>query len=169
VETRPSEAYCFRNEEHEPRPAAVVACLALVGGVAYATIPDANGVIHGCYKKSGGAVRVIDSPSASCDSNETPLNWSQTGPQGPQGEPGLSGYEVVEGEPFDADPGTVGLLAICPAGKKPLGGGFSATNGDVNLYESRPLPAVNAWQVSLFLDGISAIITPYVVCAYVAD
>ena len=26
----------------------------LVGGAAYATIPDSNGVIHGCYQKSDG-------------------------------------------------------------------------------------------------------------------
>ena len=44
----------------------VVAGLALAGGVAYATIPDANGVIHGCYKKSGD-LRVIDPASTSKD------------------------------------------------------------------------------------------------------
>src|SRR5436853_380108 len=32
----------------------------LASGIAYATIPDANGVIHGCYQKSGGALRVLD-------------------------------------------------------------------------------------------------------------
>lgn len=31
-----------------------------VSAVALATIPDSGGVIHGCYKKSGGTLRVID-------------------------------------------------------------------------------------------------------------
>jgi hypothetical protein len=33
---------------------AAVALTALVGGIAYATIPDGNGVIHACFAKSGG-------------------------------------------------------------------------------------------------------------------
>src|SRR5690242_6987338 len=38
------------------RVAALGAALLLLaaGGVAYATIPDAGGVIHGCYKNSNG-------------------------------------------------------------------------------------------------------------------
>jgi hypothetical protein len=64
--------------------AAVVVALAVIGGIAYATIPDSNGVIHGCYKKSGGTLRVIDSAVTSCDpNNETSLKWNQTGPPGP--------------------------------------------------------------------------------------
>jgi hypothetical protein len=30
--------------------------LVVAGGVAYATIPDSNGVIHACYKKTTGAL-----------------------------------------------------------------------------------------------------------------
>jgi hypothetical protein len=40
--------------------AATLAVLAVGGGVAFATIPGSDGVIHGCYAKSGGALRVID-------------------------------------------------------------------------------------------------------------
>ena len=64
------------------------------GGIAYATIPDSNGVIHGCVLKASRIVRVIDSDTTSCRSTETALNWSQTGPQGatgPQGPPGCRG------------------------------------------------------------------------------
>jgi hypothetical protein len=47
------------------RARVVVAALAVlamfaVSGIAYATIPDSGGVIHGCYGKSGGDLRVID-------------------------------------------------------------------------------------------------------------
>ncbi len=42
-----------------------------------ASIPDANGVIHGCYKTNTGSLRVIDNAGSSCAASETPLNWSQ--------------------------------------------------------------------------------------------
>jgi hypothetical protein len=32
-------------------------------GIAYASIPDANGVIHGCYSKDNGSLRAIDPSS----------------------------------------------------------------------------------------------------------
>lgn len=72
------------------RPAVValtiVGALLVAGGIAYATIPDGGGVIHACYQKNQGALRVIDTDKAqTCSSSETPLNWSQTGPPGPTG------------------------------------------------------------------------------------
>jgi hypothetical protein len=60
--------------------ALAVACLLLVGGVAYAAIPDAAGVIHACYSKSGGALRVSD--AGGCKSTEVALSWNQIGPAG---------------------------------------------------------------------------------------
>jgi hypothetical protein len=69
--------------------AASAAALVTAGGLAYATIPDSNGVIHGCYAKNTGALRVIDTGQA-CTSKETPLDWNQTGPQGAPGAPGAS-------------------------------------------------------------------------------
>jgi hypothetical protein len=72
--------------------AAVVATLGLAGGVAWASIPDAAGVIHGCYQKNNGQLRVIDSAQTqACAPAESPLNWNQTGPQGPQGPQGPLG------------------------------------------------------------------------------
>lgn len=67
---------------------------AIAGGVAWATIPGGDGVIHGCYLKSGGTVRVIDASVTNCKKTETAIWWNQsgppgeTGPQGEQGEPG---------------------------------------------------------------------------------
>lgn len=85
-----------------PRALLVSAAAAsALAAIAYASIPDANGVIHGCYKKSGGTLRVIDSATAQCDErNETPVQWSQTGPQGlpgPQGEQGPAGPQGPAG------------------------------------------------------------------------
>jgi hypothetical protein len=70
--------------------------LAVCGGVAFATIPGAGGVIHGCYAKYSGAVRVID--TGACRPSEAALNWNQTGPQGPQGLQGLQGPQGLKGD-----------------------------------------------------------------------
>lgn len=68
------------------------ASVIFLGVIAYASIPDSTGVIHGCYKKSGGTLRVIDYPAQQCDSRaESPIEWSQTGPQGPPGPTGPQG------------------------------------------------------------------------------
>jgi len=45
--------------------------------VVMAAIPDAGGLIHGCYRTSNGSLRVIDSSSQACNSNETALLWNQ--------------------------------------------------------------------------------------------
>ena len=62
----------------------IVAIIAVVlvatGGLAYAAIPDAGGVIHSCYTKSSGAWRVIDTDAGqSCKSNEAPLDLYSKG------------------------------------------------------------------------------------------
>jgi hypothetical protein len=71
--------------------AASIAVLAIAAGVAYATIPDASGVIHGCYAKINGQLRVINTDAGGkCVGGEMPLNWNQTGPQGPAGQNGTA-------------------------------------------------------------------------------
>jgi len=70
-----------------------------LGVIAYASIPDANGVIHGCYKKTGGTLRVVDGPTVQCAANEVALSWNQAGqqgqpgPEGPQGPQGPAGSQ----------------------------------------------------------------------------
>ena len=72
---------------------AVIAAAALaVAGIGYATIPDSTGVVHGCFQKASGMLRVIDTGAGqTCRSDETTLTWNQTGLQGPQGPPGPPG------------------------------------------------------------------------------
>jgi hypothetical protein len=77
--------------------AGAVGVLALGGAVAYASIPDSGGVIHGCYS-SLGTLKVIDSPSESCAWGSTALNWNQTGPQGLQGVKGDTGLQGAAGD-----------------------------------------------------------------------
>ena len=73
------------------------ALLVVAGGIVYATIPDASGVIHGCYSKSGGDLRVIDNSVTNCKSTETALNWNLQGPQGVQGPQGAQGPQGPAG------------------------------------------------------------------------
>jgi hypothetical protein len=53
----------------------LVAVAVATGGIAYASIPDAGGVIHSCYTRSSGAWRVIDTNGGqTCRSNELALD-----------------------------------------------------------------------------------------------
>jgi uncharacterized protein YjbI with pentapeptide repeats len=74
-----------------------------------ATIPDATGVVHGCYNKTTGALRVTDS---SCARGEKKLSWNQKGIQGPKGDPGLQGAKGDKGDP---GPAGVTPTVFCPA------------------------------------------------------
>ncbi len=139
--------------------------MAGIGGVAWATIPDSGGVIHGCFEKEDGQLRVIDSSSQVCQQDEVALTWNQqgptgltgpqgppgptgqTGPQGPtgqtgpQGPPGPSGaattYNYRVGGMF---PGTSVARAFCLAGEKVTGGGgFSTDAPGVGLTQNFPI------------------------------
>jgi hypothetical protein len=70
-----------------------------------ASIPDASGVIHGCYNNSlthgnpTGALRVIDTAKANgtCAGWELPLNWNQRGVTGAKGVRGPTGLRGAKG------------------------------------------------------------------------
>ena len=79
--------------------AIALAAMLAAAGVAYATIPDSAGTIHGCYAKSGGSVRVIDAGVTNCKSTETSLDWNVQGQQGPQGAQGPQGPAGPQGGP----------------------------------------------------------------------
>ncbi|HUG14714.1 MAG TPA: hypothetical protein VMM78_06805 [Thermomicrobiales bacterium] len=107
-----------------------------------------------------------------------------TGPQGipgQDGSPGLSGYEIVTvfvDRASGSD--TIRGTALCPTGKKLLGGGFEPTfvlGGDpldTSIITNGP-PAnfsLRAWRVSIYdpfegryFGGIAV----YAICAYAAD
>jgi hypothetical protein len=76
--------------------AAGIAALAV--SIALATVPDAGGIIHGCYSLANGQLRIIDSDAGeTCKKGEGGLAWNQTGPVGPQGPRGPEGDQGPEG------------------------------------------------------------------------
>lgn len=119
--------------------------------IVFASIPGPNGVISSCYHKNDGTMRIIDS-NAQCKSNEEPLTFNQTGPQGPQGlqgpagQPGPAGqsgtsqvYSLYAPGPFFVNsggpPGNP-LVASknVPAGSYVIDVKLTAINGDVNKH-----------------------------------
>ncbi len=81
---------------------ATLALVAALAGSAVASIPGPGGTIKGCYKKSNGSLRVIDS-AKSCQSSEKALSWNTKGPAGPSEV--FSGYRdtpvTVQGGSLD--------------------------------------------------------------------
>ena len=76
-------------------------CSLLIGLVAVgvaavaAGIPNADGVIQGCYNQTG-RLRVVED-ATQCLATETALTWHQRGPRGPAGPQGLQGVPGIEG------------------------------------------------------------------------
>jgi Collagen triple helix repeat (20 copies) len=136
---------------------AAFAILMVAAGVAYASIPDSTGVIHGCYTTGTGQLRVYDSQSSTakkCSSNERALTWNQQGPQGAQGpqgpqgaqgpqgpqgpqgaagqdgKDGVSGYHMAQNFQSVGGSGTtVSLDASCGPDNSVLGGGYEIDSG----------------------------------------
>jgi Collagen triple helix repeat (20 copies) len=109
-----------------------VAGFALVGGVAYATIPDSGQVYTGCMLKGVGTIRLIDTslPTSNlmshCTALETQVSWNQQGQPGsagPKGATGAAGATGATGATGPAGPSgpkgdTGDTGAIGPQGSK---------------------------------------------------
>jgi hypothetical protein len=138
-------------------------------GVASATIPSSGGKIFGCYAKSGGALRVVQT-GQKCKGAEQSLFWNQEGPKGDPGAPGARGATGPAGPKGATGPagprGPAGasgtglgkitprsvVLAIgaglhqvdspCKPGEHAVGGAFSAGRvGDENIRVTESAPS----------------------------
>jgi hypothetical protein len=154
-----------------PAPGTALAFVALVvafGGVAYASIPAADGTIKGCYATTNGLLlgiphskgdtRIVDSGEA-CRSYEQTIAWNQAGAPGTpgtNGTNGVSGYEIVTGSHTGV------AKALCPAGKRAVGGGGFVTFG---AFE-RSFPMEGPVEYGWLLDSTDANagVTAYAVC-----
>ena len=170
------------------------ALLALAAGVAYATIPDSQGVIHACYKLDNGQLRLVDT---ACLSSESPITWSQTGPQGPigpigpKGDTGLQGPQGIQGpqgQPgADGEPGISGYTVVhqstggaglnhsvvvhCPAGTSVIGGGASTDLGG-DVTQSAPITQAPVGWFAFARDSFQSpgwTLTATAICANVAS
>ena len=126
---------------------ALVATLVIVGGIATAAIPAADGTISACYKKTTKILRVINAEAGQvCNADERPLTWNQAGQpgtpgtDGTNGTDGVSGYErVVAQFSQPAGQGVVSYQAFCASGNEPLGGGWAFTPGFGASDDAAPL------------------------------
>ena len=108
--------------------------LLVVAGVAYATIPDSSGAIHGCYARSGGSLRVIDATVTNCKAGETSLDWNVQGQQGPQGSQGPNGPAGPAGPQGPQGPtGSQGPAG--PQGPSGLSHGYLASSNQVPVAQ----------------------------------
>jgi hypothetical protein len=124
-----------------------VGALLVVAGVAYATIPDSSGAIHGCYARSGGSLRVIDATVTNCKSGETSLDWNVQGQQGSQGPSGPVGPAGPQGPQ-----GPIGSQGPAGAqGPSGLSHGYLASSSQVPVAQ---FPAfANVGSISSVPDG----------------
>lgn len=167
-----------------PSPALVVAILALVvalGGVAYATIPDGNGVIHGCYDRSGSLKLIDTGAGQSCPKGYTALSWNQSGPQGPAGANGVT-HVVVRASAAIILLANTGfdVTANCNPGEIATGGGEHSLGqgnpGLVSIFRSQPTlngapdlasgATANGWRVDAVNNSpYDTELQAYVMCA----
>lgn len=76
--------------------AATVTVFGAGGIVAAATAAISSGdEIHACVESSDGRLRIVDD-AAQCSSNESPIAWNQTGPEGPTGPQGPAGPPLAQ-------------------------------------------------------------------------
>lgn len=101
----------------------------VIGGAAYAAIPDGSGIVHGCVSKLGGGLRVVDSDKGQvCNGLESPLNWTQT-------PPSISFYEVTGQQDGPSS------YTMCHSGDFVTGGGW----GNGGAFHEAANPPIAAY------------------------
>jgi hypothetical protein len=146
--------------------------LAVGGGVAGAAIPNTNGAINACYISGQGGIRIIDTATTTCKSNETPITWNQTGnpgTNGADGAAGVSGYvTVVKDAILPEGAGSEGgaIKIDCPTGKHVISGGYAslitsrettdpveAGSSNLHIYQSVAYPDSTGWTIAYYMTA----------------
>ena len=161
------------------RPAIVVvvglAAVLMGARIAAATVPDANGTVHGCVKGQNGKLYVVDPSMGQTCGKDMALDWNEpgaTGQQGiagpkgftgSQGTPGSSGYENVRDQEAADGSGNGSAEADCPSGKVALAGGYELSTSLVPLH-SAPTSDGSGWVVDV--TGLAnSTFAAYAICA----
>jgi len=147
----------------------IAAGVLVAGGVAYAAIPDSGGTIHACHKTvvpaHGTPLSIIDSEAGgTCPAGSTELTW-------PAAQPTLATQRIVT-ENTEMAPGEAGsALAVCPAGWRLTGGGFSLSSsaeGPPAIINSSAVKPVlgQSWEVDALNDtSVQAEVAAVAECA----
>ena len=118
--------------------------------VGSATLVMAHGgeqnLIHACVHNITGSVRLIE-PDGDCNRNETAVDWSITGPQGPQGATGPQGPQGDPGpQGPQGDPGPQG-----PQGATgPQGSQGPPGPNNITYFQSSDLRALSPNTINKF-------------------
>ena len=89
---------------------AIVALFVALGGGAYAAVaPGPGGVIHSCFNKKSGGLRIIAASKRCSRSKEVTLAWNQQGVKGIKGDTGAKGEKGEKGSTGSAGPVTGAL------------------------------------------------------------
>ena len=112
--------------------AVVTVAVLAIAGVAYATVVDSSGVIHGCVTTAGingSHALVVQDTGTSCPKGTTALNWNQSGSGG--------GVDVVTRHASGIGSATATCDTAPSAGHSTvLGGGGTIQDGTGSLAES---------------------------------
>jgi len=98
------------------------------GVVVVNNIPDAQGVIHACFKKQNGQLRVVES-SSECLPSEDSLTWEQ-------GQPVVSGFVFGDGSKFGN-----GFTVT------KLGAGHFELRFPTAIFSNHPAVGVSGWGI----------------------
>ena len=159
-----------------------VAMLAF-GSIGFAAIPDGADVIHGCYDKQSGLMRVTDTATNKpkpCTTSEAALDWNKqgvqgiqgvagpqgpAGPVGPAGPQGPAGPAGAQGEKGDqGDPGPAGPATLAPAYIKRVNNAAFVPEGGFATVAQLWVPA-GKYAVSVTGVGYNLSDSFYVECA----
>jgi hypothetical protein len=165
----------------------LVAGVALIGAVGLAWVATAaadGGVIHACYQKNQGQLRIV-AVGASCRPDEIPTSWNiqgpsgpqgPQGPSGPQGPAGISGLERVDFSSHSDSLSPKSAFAKCPTGKHAVGCGaevFMAggPSGPVAVKKSKPsddMTGCAATAEEMMPTDANWFVTSYALCGTVS-
>jgi hypothetical protein len=171
-----------------PSPALVVACLALLVGLAgtgYAAVQLPRNSVGTAQLKNNAvtsikvrnhSLRLIDFKAGQVPAGPAGPAGA-AGPAGPKGDtgakgdPGISGLVRVSGTLATGPGNHLGVTAVCPSGKKALSGGFSTAAAPADLRITTDVVLSDG--VTYRVDGQSSTasswnLAAFVVCANVS-
>jgi hypothetical protein len=130
--------------------------------------PDQTAIVHGCYARKDGVLRIVD-PGVQCDATEVALDWLRAGRNGPTGPTGATGAPGdtgpvgptgaagADGRPLApqrvtstaSGAGRLSVVAACPSGTRAASGGWSSSSrSPAVVLQSGPAQDAAGWRVT---------------------